>query len=109
MNDDWRNSLQSLLDSSSLPEGEEMVESVDADCDKVQRTKLAVSIEKKGRGGKTATIVSGFAPDDDIDSVASSLKRKLATGGSARGGEILIQGERRKEVIEALRSMGYKI
>lgn len=66
-------------------------------------------MERKGRGGKTATIVSGFTIDDDaVASVAAALKKRLATGGSARGGEILIQGDRRADVIDALRALGFK-
>ena len=71
---------------------------------------LIISMEKKGRGGKTATIIEGFLCDQaQLEKVAAEIKKKLGTGGSARGGEILIQGDRRKEVAELLRSMDYKV
>lgn len=74
-----------------------------------QKGKLVVQMERKGRAGKTATIISGFTlDDDDVSEVAASLKKKLGTGGSARGGEILIQGDRRTEVIAALKALGFK-
>lgn len=74
-----------------------------------QRGKLIIEMERKGRGGKTATIISGFSVDDEaVSIIASHLKRSLGTGGSARGGEILIQGDRRDAVREALRRLGLK-
>ena len=63
----------------------------------------------KGRGGKQATIVTGFVCDDEaLKTVASQLKRSLGVGGSARGGEILIQGDRRQQVLDLLQGMGFK-
>lgn len=107
MTNDWHNALSSLLNSGELPEGNDVIPA-EAPVEP-KRPKLTVSIEKKGRAGKTATIVSGFAANDDIDAVASKLKSRLATGGSARGGEILIQGDRRTDVAALLRELGYKI
>ncbi len=67
-------------------------------------------IEKKGRGGKTATIVEGFEiSDDEIDEIARTLRKRLGTGGSARGGEILIQGDRKADVMRLLKEMGFKL
>ena len=75
-----------------------------------QKAPLHVLIEKKGRGGKTATIVEGFEiSDDEIDAIAQTLKKKLGTGGSARGGEILIQGDRKPDVVRLLKEMGFKV
>lgn len=71
---------------------------------------LDIVFEKKGRAGKQATIIAGFDVDDAdrLQTVASELKRRLGAGGSARGGEILIQGDRRKDVLKILVEMGYK-
>ncbi|MDE7396347.1 MAG: translation initiation factor [Muribaculum sp.] len=73
--------------------------------------RLDISYERKGRGGKPATIISGFTDDntdEDIAELASTLRRSLATGGSSRGGEILLQGDRRKQALDLLNSMGIK-
>lgn len=71
--------------------------------------RLSIVLERKGRGGKQATIVTGFVADDEaVKQVASQLKRKLGVGGSARGGEILIQGDFRQRVAEELRALGFK-
>ena len=102
---DWKDSLNALR--SSLPEGEEPVE----ESGKVSTQKLPVLeivLERKGRGGKTATIIAGFTcGDDELASIAATLKSKLGTGGSARGSEILIQGDRRSDVRRVLATLGY--
>lgn len=70
---------------------------------------LDIVLERKGRGGKQATIVTGFYCDDEaLKQVASQLKRALSVGGSARGGEILIQGDLRQRVLDQLKQMGFK-
>ncbi len=70
---------------------------------------LDIVLERKGRGGKQATIVTGFNCDDEaLKQVASQLKRALSVGGSARGGEILIQGDLRQRVLDQLKQMGFK-
>ncbi len=108
---DWKDALASL---SGLPEGEESLanesaESVSEEKNK-QKGALHVLIEKKGRGGKTATIVEGFEiSDDEIDEIARTLRKRLGTGGSARGGEILIQGDRKADVMRLLKEMGFKL
>ena len=43
-----------------------------------------------------------------VAEVAAKLKKRLATGGSARGGEVLIQGDRRDDVRKALADLGFK-
>ena len=71
--------------------------------------RLDIVLERKGRGGKQATIVTGFTIGDDaVKLVASQLKRRLGTGGSARGGEILVQGDWRQRVQDELTAMGFK-
>lgn len=107
MSNDWQNALASLLDSVTLPQGEDSPAEPQA---KKPTSRLTISIEKKGRAGKTATIISGFNSEtDNIDATAATLKSKLGTGGSARGGEILIQGDRRDDVRRLLLQMGYKL
>lgn len=109
MNDNWQNALQSLLDGGQLPEGNDVKAATDESLPS-QRGRLVVAMEKKGRGGKTATIISGFTlSDGEVCEIAAKLKSKLGTGGSARGGEILIQGNRIDDVKNMLRQMGFKV
>ena len=104
---DWKSSLEAL--KADLPQGAPEPEPVNAPTENKQRQpRLDVLLDRKGRRGKEATIVAGFElPDSEVASVASRLKQKLGTGGSARGGEILIQGDKRQAVAEALRTMGF--
>ena len=70
--------------------------------------KLRVFIEKKNRGGKTATVVKGFVgKEDDCKDLAKLLKTKCGVGGSCKDGEIIIQGEIKEKVIELLKKEGY--
>ncbi len=72
-------------------------------------TRLDIVLERKGRGGKQATIVTGFTCDDDaLKQLASRIKSSLGVGGSARGGEILIQGDFRQRVLDLLKQMGFR-
>lgn len=108
-NNDWQSGLQAFLDSNpDIPEGEDAVE-VQSEEKPGQKSRLDIILERKGRAGKSATIVSGFTvTDDEVAAIASRMKSRLGTGGSARGGEILIQGDRRKDVLDFLTSSGYK-
>ena len=70
--------------------------------------KLRVRIEKNHRGGKTVTIVSGFiGTDADLKELGKMLKSRCGVGGSAKEGELLIQGEFKEKIIELLKKEGY--
>lgn len=109
-NTDWQASLQALLESTpDLPQGDDSAEVQNAEEKPQKQPRLDIVLEKKGRAGKTATIVTGFViSDDEVAAIASRMKSRLGTGGSSRGGEILIQGDRRKDVLAFLTGEGYK-
>ena len=108
---DWKELLARLQDGGTLPEGEETVCGDEENAvEGGQHGPLRVINDRKGRKGKTATIIEGFTLDDGgVADVAARLKKRLGTGGSARGGEILIQGDCAAKAAEALRSMGFKV
>lgn len=106
---DWKEKLKALadadptLDPSTLPPEEP---SSNDDKIAVATQHLRVDIERKGRKGKTATIISGFDCDDsELRQLLTKLQKHLGTGGSARGGEILLQGDCRQKVVDFLRSL----
>lgn len=73
-----------------------------------QQQKLRLRVEKNGRGGKTVTIVSGFAgSQDDLKNLARLLKTRCGVGGACKDGEIIIQGEFKARIIEILHQEGY--
>ena len=73
-----------------------------------QQQKLRVQMEKNHRGGKTVTIVRGFVgTDEDLKILAKLLKTRCGVGGSAKGGEIIIQGDFKPKVVELLLKEGY--
>lgn len=74
-----------------------------------QQQQLKVWLDRKMRKGKAVTLVKGFVGhEDDLKDLAKLLKSKCGTGGSAKDGEIIIQGEKREQVIDILTSEGYK-
>ena len=107
--EDWKDMLASLRDQQPAQETkEEVVVSSDAGSHLVS-DKLKIIIDRKGRKGKTATIIEGFTlSDEQVAQIASDLKRCIGTGGSSRGGEILLQGEWKDKVISLLKAKGFK-
>ena len=69
---------------------------------------LRVNIERKGRGGKTVTVVSGFTGnEEDLKELGKLLKTGCGVGGSEKENEILLQGEMKGKVVEILQKEGY--
>jgi len=70
---------------------------------------LIVSIDRRNRGGKQVTLVKGFVgKEEDLKDLGKTLKVKCGVGGTAKDGEITIQGDMRDKVVQILSSMGYK-
>lgn len=117
-NDDWREKLlkasgfsqQQMDEARSDNEAEAAEAAASSPGAARQKEKLSIAIEKKGRGGKTATIIYGFrCSEAELRDIASRLKNLMGCGGSCRDGEILLQGNRREEAAEKLRGLGFRI
>lgn len=73
------------------------------------RQKVYVRLDRKGRGGKSVTLIEGLLiPVRDGEALLKQLKTRLGTGGTIRSGVFEIQGDRRDAIIELLQGMGHK-
>lgn len=73
-----------------------------------EKQQLRISLDKRNRGGKAVTLVTGFiGTTADLTSLGKMLKVKCGVGGSAKDGEIIVQGDLRPKVLEILQKEGY--
>jgi translation initiation factor 1 len=74
------------------------------------RVTAKLRVEKKGRGGKTVTVVYGL-PDNEsfLKELSQELKRACGTGGTVGEGEVELQGDVRGRVRDVLTSKGYVV
>jgi translation initiation factor 1 len=107
--DDWKDRLNVVY--STNPDYQyEHDEDEEQETLPANKQLLKVSIDRKKRKGKSVTLVEGFiGSDDDLKSVAKMLKSKCGVGGSAKDGEIIIQGEFKQKVGDLLKAEGYKV
>lgn len=69
---------------------------------------LRVKLETKHRAGKAVSVITGFiGKEEDMQELAKKLKNFCGTGGSAKDGEIIIQGDQREKILNWLLKNGY--
>lgn len=104
---DWKDRLN-VVYSTNPDFNYECIEEEQAETLPKNQQKLRVGIEKKGRGGKTVTLIKGFiGSEEDLKDLGKLLKTKCGVGGSVKEGEIIIQGEFKQRIIELLKAEGY--
>ena len=119
---DWKSALSVLAGMGSGNDAEDFETTTDATTNATKGAtsdtsmtsaekraqKLRLAMERAGRGGKTVTIVRGFAgSQEELEELCKTLKQKIGVGGSAKEGEIILQGDHRPKVAELLKSLGY--
>lgn len=71
---------------------------------------IRVTLDKKRRAGKTVTVASGFQhTPETLAAVAQTLKKKCGSGGTAKDGEIELQGDHVAKVKGELEKLGYRV
>ena len=69
-----------------------------------------VKLDSKMRAGKTVTLIDGFIGSvDALEALCKLLKTKVGTGGSAKDGQIIIQGNQKDRVVTLLKAEGYNV
>ena len=105
---DWKSRLGVVFSTNPDFRYESEAEAEEPETLEPSKQKLLVGIDRRNRGGKQVTLVSGFVGRaDDLKELGRTLKTRLGVGGSAKDGEITIQGDFREKVTELLQSLGY--
>ncbi len=76
----------------------------------IHQQQLKVMLDKKMRGGKQVTLVSGFiGQSQDLEILGKFIKTKCGVGGTVKDCEVIIQGDVREKVVSILVKEGYKV
>ena len=104
---DWKDRLGVLY--STNPDFEYTTEQVEEpDTLEPARQELRISLSKKQRSGKEVTLITGFVGrEEDLAELGRLLRQRCGVGGSAKDGEILIQGDQRTKLRSLLPTLGY--
>ena len=105
---DWKKRL-GVVFSTNPDFAYEQEEDIEEATLEPSKQNLIVTIDRKARGGKQVTLITGFiGTSEDLADLGRTLKVKCGVGGSAKNGEITIQGDFRDRVVNLLKDMGYK-
>ncbi|WP_108822741.1 translation initiation factor [Dysgonomonas sp. Marseille-P4361] len=104
---DWKDRLN-VVYSTNPDYKYETEEEKEQDTLPKEKQLLRISLDKRNRKGKVVTLITGFiGTTEDLEDLGKFLKVKCGVGGSAKDGEIIIQGDFRNKVLELLQKEGY--
>ena len=106
-NNDWKERLN-IVYSTNPDYNYEMNDDEEQTTLPSAQQRLRVQLDRKNRGGKVVTLVTGFVgTDNGLKELGKLLKSKCGVGGSAKDGEIIVQGDFKQRVIDLLKAEGY--
>lgn len=104
---DWKSRL-GVVYSTNPDFNYQQEQDSEADTPDPSKQRLIVRIDRRQRAGKQVTLIEGFVgKSEDLAALAKTLKTKCGVGGTAKDGEITIQGDLRDKVVALLLGMGY--
>ncbi len=107
-NNDWKERLN-IVYSTNPSYQYETEETEEVETLEPGKQNLRIELDKRNRGGKAVTLITGFVgTDDDLKELGKTLKTKCGVGGSAKDGEIIIQGDFREKILTLLTAAGYR-
>ena len=105
---DWKSRLGVVYSTNPDFQYETVQDAPQAETLPPGRQRLVVRIDRRQRAGKQVTLVEGFVGSQaDLADLAKTLKTKCGVCGTAKDGEITIQGDLRDKVVSLLTGMGY--
>lgn len=106
-NSDWKDRLN-VVYSTNPDYNYEMDDDEEQVTLEPPQQNLRVQLDRKNRGGKVVTLITGFVgTENDLKDLGKLLKTKCGVGGSAKDGEIMVQGDFKTKIIELLIKEGY--
>ena len=106
-NNDWKERLNIVYSTNSDFQYEKE-EREEMDTLLNEKQNLRIQLDKRNRGGKKVTLITGFVgKEQDLQDLGKLLKTKCGVGGSTKDDEIIIQGDFRNKIVEILHKEGY--
>ena len=106
---DWKSRLGVVYSTNPDFQYQTATQEAEPDTLPPDRQRLTVRIDRRQRAGKQVTLVDGFVGRaDDLAALAKTLKTKCGVGGTAKDGQITIQGDLRDKLVALLTGMGYQ-